>query len=94
MTSLIILGSTFGVVLALGLQSLSVNGGHRLFAFVNSLVISAFNLALLKLVPTASEPLEFGAYMLGGPLGIVAAMAAHPVLLRWFGMSNGKTGAQ
>ena len=84
MTALVILASTFGVVLALGLQSLSVNSGHRLFAFFNSLVIGAFNLALLKLVPVASEPLEFAAYLVGGPVGIVTAMALHPRLVQWF----------
>lgn len=84
MSALIILGSTFGVVLALGLQSLSVNAGHRAFAFANSLVIGTFNLALLKLVPTAEAPLEIVCYLLGGPIGIVTAISIHPRLVRWF----------
>lgn len=82
MTAAIILASTFGVVFALGLQSLSVNAGHRLLAFANSFVIGAFNLALLKLVPTAEAPAEIACYLVGGPLGIVAAMVVHPHLAR------------
>ena len=85
MNAIIILASTFGVVLALGLQSLSVNSGHRLFAFINSLVIGLCNLALLKLVPTAESVAEIVCYLTGGPFGIVTAMAVHPHLVRWFG---------
>lgn len=84
MNAAIILASTFGVVFALGLQSLSVNSGHRVFAFANSLVIGTFNLALLKLVPTAEAPAEIVCYLAGGPIGIVAAMAVHPRLMRVF----------
>lgn len=83
MNAAIILASTFGVVFALGLQSLSVNSGHRAFAFCNSLVIGTFNLALLKLVPQAEAPAEIVCYLFGGPIGIVCAMAAHPHLVRF-----------
>jgi hypothetical protein len=82
MTAAVIFASAFGLVLALGLQSLSVNSGQRALAFANSFVIGTFNLALLKLVPEAREPLEIAAYLTGGPIGIVTAIALHPRLVR------------
>ena len=51
MTAFIIFISTFGVVVALGLQSLNVNGGHKLAASITSLIIGSCNLALLKIMP-------------------------------------------
>ena len=83
MNAPIILTCTFGVVLALGLQSLNVNGGHRLMAFCTSFAIGLCNLGLLKLVPQPTGPLDIAAYLLGGPFGILAAMALHPTLVRW-----------
>lgn len=83
MTALIIFGCSFGVVLALGLQQLNVSGGHRAAAFLTSLVIASFNLALFKLVPQPTGWLEVAGYLLGGPFGILAAMRWHPVLVRW-----------
>ena len=75
MTALYLLGSTFALVFFLGMQSLAVNGGHRWLAFANSFAIGASNLVLFKLAPQASG-LEIAAYLAGGPLGIVSAMAA------------------
>lgn len=73
--------STFVVVFALGLQSLNVNGGHRALAFVTSFAIGASNLVLFKVLPAETSPLQIAAYLLGGPFGIVASMAAHPWLV-------------
>lgn len=73
MTALLLFGSSFFIVFMLGLQSLSVNGGHQLAAFVNSLLIGTLNITLLKVAPHA-EGLEIAAYITGGPLGIVASM--------------------
>lgn len=73
MTYAILFGSTFVVVFALGAQSLIVNNGRYLAAFINSFVIGACNMVLLKLGPQATL-LEIAAFLLGGPLGIVTAM--------------------
>jgi hypothetical protein len=74
--------ATFGVVFALGLQSLNVNGGHRAMAFCTSFVIGSSNLVLFKVLPGPTGTLEIAAYLLGGPFGIWASMAAHPHLVR------------
>lgn len=79
MTTLYLFGSTFALVFFLGMQSLAVNGGHRWLAFANSFLIGASNLVLFKLAPNA-DGLEIVAYLSGGPLGIVSAMA---VFGRW-----------
>lgn len=79
MTALYLFGSTFALVFFLGMQSLAVNGGHRWLAFGNSFLIGASNLVLFKLAPQANG-LEIAAYLSGGPLGIVSAMA---VFGRW-----------
>ena len=76
MTALYLFASTFALVFCLGLQSLLVNNGHRLAACFNSLAIGTANLVLFKLAPDAAG-LEIVGYLLGGPLGIVAAMAAY-----------------
>lgn len=84
MTALALFGSTFALVLALGLQSLNVNGGHYRAAFLTSFGIGAANLVLFKLAPDASG-IEVAAYLAGGPLGIVCAMRLHPWMRRVFG---------
>lgn len=83
MTELALFASTFITVFALGVQSLNVNNGHYLAAFATSLAIGGGNLVLLKLVPGDTTPLQIAAYLAGGPFGIVAAMWAHPRLVRW-----------
>jgi hypothetical protein len=87
MTALALFLSTFALVFALGLQSLNVNGGHYRAAFLTSLAIGAANLILYKLAPDASG-IEIGAYLAGGPIGIVCAMRAHPRMRAWFGASR------
>lgn len=76
MTALLIFGSTFVLVFALGFQSLNVNKGHRWAAFYTSFAIAASNLILFKTVPQAGA-FEIGAYLLAGPFAIVASMAVH-----------------
>lgn len=75
-SALLIFISTFVAVFALGFQSLNVNGGHYRAAFLNSFLIGAGNLAILKMVPEASA-LQMAAYLTGGPFGIVASMWVH-----------------
>lgn len=76
MSELYLFGTTFLLVFALGLQSLNVNGGHYLAAFLTSLVIGAMNMVLYKLAPNASWS-EIACYLAGGPIGIVASMKVH-----------------
>ncbi len=81
MIELALFASTFAVVFALGLQSLNVNGGHYVAAFITSFAIGASQLVLYKLVPGANL-VQVIAYLSGGPFGIVASMWAHR---RWIG---------
>lgn len=76
MNALLLFVSTFCLVLALGLQSQFVNNGHYAAAFSNSLMISLGQLGALQIVH-ASSPLEYAAYILGGPLGIVCSMHVY-----------------
>lgn len=76
MNALLLLSSTFLLVLALGLQSQFVNNGHYVTAFSNSLMISLGQLGALQIIH-ASTPVEYAAYILGGPLGIVCSMALY-----------------
>lgn len=76
MTALALLASTFGLVFCLGLQSQLVNRGHWLAAMLNSFCIGTGNLVLYKLAPDASG-IEIAAFLCGGPIGIVASMAAY-----------------
>lgn len=85
MNTITLFGSTFILVFALGLQSLMVNRGHFIGAFLNSLLISIAQLLLLKLGPGATG-MEIAGYILGGPFGIVSAM--H-VFERWSATKKG-----
>ena len=81
MTELALFVSTFGLVFCLGTQSLNVNGGHYVAAFITSFAIGAGNLVVLKLAPSAT-PTEMAAYLIGGSFGIVASMIAHRKFFR------------
>lgn len=81
MSALALFGSTFLLVFFLGLQSLNVNGGHHVAAFLTSFGIGGANLVLFKLAPDANGP-EIIAFLLGGPFGIIASMWAHRRLIR------------
>ena len=76
MTTLYIFISTFTLVFALGFQSLNVNNGHYVAAFMTSFAIGGANLVLFKTVPQA-DTLQIIAFMAGGPFGIIASMWAH-----------------
>jgi hypothetical protein len=84
MTALLLFAATFGTVLTLGIQQLNVQGNHRLLAAITALAIGSCQLALYKVLPGPTEPLEIAAFLAGGPTGILTAMALHPRLVRWF----------
>lgn len=83
--ALLLFACTFGTVFMLGLQQLNVAGGHRLLAAMTSLWIGVFQMILFKLVPQPTDMLSNMGYLFGGPVGIVVAMACHPILARIFG---------
>lgn len=80
MNELILFTSCFVSVFALGFQSLNVNGGHYLAAFLTSFLIGIGHLALYRFMPDAGIS-EIAAYLLGGPFGIVSSMWAHRRLI-------------
>lgn len=75
--------ATFAMVFALSIQQLNVQGGHRGLAFGTSWVIGGMQLALFKFAPSA-DTTQAIAFLAGGPFGVVAAMAWHPWLVRWW----------
>lgn len=81
MTALALFVSTFVLVFALGIQSLNVNNGHRRLAMFTSFFIGSSQMVLFKLAPDASW-LEAAGFLLGGQIGIYAAMCSHPHLVR------------
>jgi len=81
MTALIIFGSTFILVFALGFQSLNVNNGHYKAAFFTSFAIAVSNLVLFKTVPQAGA-MEIAAYLTSGPFAIIASMWAHKLWVK------------
>ncbi|MES2959771.1 MAG: hypothetical protein V4792_16400 [Pseudomonadota bacterium] len=89
MTALLLFAATFGAVFALGLQSLNVNGGHKLLAALTSLLIGISHLVLFKVLPGPTDALQIAGYLLGGPLGILASMWAHPQLVAWLAARRG-----
>jgi hypothetical protein len=84
---LILFGSSFALVFLLGLQSLTVNGGHTHAAFLNSMLIGCANLVVLK-YGVSSTGTEIAAYIAGGPFGIISSMR----FFRWYRGRNKKTG--
>ena len=84
MNSVILFGTTFALVFALGLQSLNVNGRHYVAASITSFLIGSANLVLFKTLPGPTSGVELLAYLMGGPVGIVAAMHSHPAMVRTF----------
>ena len=82
MHELLIFISAVGIVFFLGLQSLSVNSGHKILAAVNSLVIGTFNLFLLKSIPDIDGFVATAAYLWGGPVGITLAIYTHPYIAK------------
>lgn len=66
--------STFALVFFYGFQMQAVSGGFYRMAFCNSLVISACNLILYRLAPSANSAPEIAGFLLGGPIAIVLSM--------------------
>lgn len=88
MTALALFAATFFLVLFLGLQSLNVNGGHKLMAAITSFGISMANITILKMMPGPTSDLELAAYCIGGPAGILTSMYIHPWMVRKFGKKS------
>lgn len=83
MNALALFVSTFLVVFFLGMQSLNVNRGHYVAAFITSIGIGVSNLILFKLAPNAAG-IEQMAFVMGGPFGIIAAMWSHSRIAAWW----------
>lgn len=81
MIDLAIFCSTFILVFALGFQSLNVNNGHYIAAFMTSFAIGLGNLVLFKTLPQA-DIWQILAYLTGGPFGIIASMWAHERIMK------------
>jgi hypothetical protein len=80
MNELALFASTFALVFFLGLQSLNVNHGRYLAAFLTSFGIGISNLVLFKLAPDAGG-LQIAAFLAGGPFGIISSMWVHRKLI-------------
>ncbi|WP_136414784.1 hypothetical protein [Herbaspirillum sp. ST 5-3] len=80
MNAIVLFSTTFVLVFALGVNTLSVNKGQYGIAFLTSFLISGSNLVILRAVPQG-DLLEVAAYMLGGPFGIVTSMWVHERVL-------------
>ena len=85
MTALALFAATYFLVLFLGLQSLNVNGGHKLLSALTSFGIGFAQITVLKIVPGPTTNFELLAYCLGGPAGILTSMAVHPWMVARFG---------
>ena len=73
MNALLLFLGSFFVVCALGFQQHNVHYRRYQAAFVNGIFIGIMNLLVLRLAPSAS-PVEMAAFLMGGPLGNVAAI--------------------
>lgn len=89
MTAALLFAATFAVVFTLGIQQMNVERGHKLAAFITSPLIGLANLALFKVLPGPTDPIEIAAYLAGGAIGIVTSMWAHPVLASIFTTTRG-----
>jgi hypothetical protein len=75
-STLLVFVGTFIAVFALGFQSLNVNQGHYKSAALTSFAIGGSNLFILKIVPDGGI-YAMVAYLIAGPLAIVASMWVH-----------------
>lgn len=71
--------SAFATVFLLGIQQQNVTGRHYIAAMITSIGIGSAQVFLWRLVPSANVS-EIVATLLGGPVGIVAAMWLHPII--------------
>lgn len=83
MTEFYLFVAAFITVFALGFQQQNVAGRHFVAAVFTSIAIGSAQLFLWRLAPTAT-PTEIIATLAGGPVGILAAMYAHPRIARWW----------
>ena len=83
MTEIYLFAAAFITVFALGFQQQNVAGRHYLAAVFTSVAISGAQFFLWRLAPTADWT-EIGATLAGGPVGIVAAMWAHPRIAKFW----------
>ena len=79
MTEALLFGSTFVTVFALGFQSLNVNQGRYVWAFLTSYAIGGSSLVLYRYLPDPTWT-QILAYLNGGAFGIVSGMRFH----KWF----------
>lgn len=80
-THLALFFSSFVTVFLLGAQQKNVQGNHYLAAAITSLGIGSAQIFLWRLIPSADMS-QIAATLAGGPVGIIAAMWAHPRLMR------------
>lgn len=73
MNALLLFIGSFFIVFALGFQQHNVHYRRYQAAFVNGIFIGIMNLLVLRLGPSAS-PAEMATFLMGGPLGSVAAI--------------------
>lgn len=73
--------STYIAVFALGFQSLNVNRGHYLAAFLTSFLIGGSHIVLYRELPEG-DPASTLAYLLAGPIAITSSMWVHRRLMR------------
>lgn len=69
----------FVFILLLGTQQANVHGGYKWRAAVTSLGLGLCQLVTMWFIPRATTPLEFGAFLLAGPVGIFTAMTVYPI---------------
>lgn len=81
MTAALLFLSAFLTVFLLGFQQKNVIGNHQRAAVVTSLGIGACQIFLWRHIP-AADAAQIAATLAGGPVGIVAAMRWHPVIIR------------
>lgn len=80
MNALLLFLGAFFIVFALGFQQHNVHYRRYQAAFLNGIFIGIMNLLVLRLGPSAA-PAEMVAFLIGGPLGSVAAIRLNGKVL-------------
>ncbi len=75
--------AAFITVFALGFQQQNVAGRHYVAAVFTSVAIGASQIFLWRLAPMSTWT-EIAATLVGGSVGIIGAMYAHPRIARWW----------
>lgn len=81
MSEFALFASTASLVFFLGMQQLNVQGNHHILAALTSFLIGGAQIYLWRAMPDATNS-EIAATLLGGPVGILLAMWAHPRMVR------------